>query len=200
MGETYITPTDLKQYLFCPRVTYFTRVARFRTITGSQIEAGKKSHETEAKLESRRKKPLKEEWPFEISEKKENIPMVSETLGTRGILDLLLITSNLEYIPVEFKRMRSIRGRVHLDHKYQLTLLSLLIEEEFDCIIRRGIVRYLPEERNVLQRISEGMKRQTKIYVRKIGAMLLDDVLPEGRKTCTKSKPGCGFSDLCIDL
>ena len=116
ISETYLTPTDIKQYVFCPRVTYFTRVLKMKPVLGSQQEAGKKSHKQLMKLENRRKRLLKSELPFSVKNRLFEVHLVSEKLEVRGVVDLLLTTKEDELIPVEFKMMTSNKGQVHLDH------------------------------------------------------------------------------------
>ncbi len=125
ISETYITPTDIKQYTFCPRVTYFTRVMKIKPIIGSQQKAGKQSHEHLSILETRRKRTLKTDLPFIVKSKEFEKALVSKRLGVSGKLDMLITTDENELIPVEFKMMFSNRGKVLLDHKYQLLLLGL---------------------------------------------------------------------------
>lgn len=200
VSEFFLNPTDLKQFVFCPRVTYFTRVMRLKPVMGSQQESGKKSHETLSHLEERRHGSLKTELPFSVTSKELDVKLSSERLGVQGRLDMLLHTGDGEYIPVEFKEMSSHRGEVHLDHKYQLLLLALLIEDASGKIVRRGVVYYIPEEKAVIVPLTEGLKRRTIGLLRRITEMIATGQLPLPREQCRRNKVGCGFSDACRDL
>jgi CRISPR-associated exonuclease Cas4 len=195
--ETYITPTDVKQYVFCPRVTYFTRVMKIKPILGSQQEAGKKSHEHLSILETRRKRTLKTELPFVVKSKEYEKVLVSERLGVSGKLDMLITTNQNEFIPVEFKMMFSNKGKVLLDHKYQLLLLGLLVEETYGQVVQRGVVHYMNNSDTILVRFSHSLKSRTEKIVSNIQEMISLGSIPNPRRECTSNPIGCGFADQC---
>ncbi len=198
VAESYITPTDIKQYTFCPRVTYFTRVMKIKPILGSQQKAGKKSHEHLSILETRRKRTLKRDLPFVVKSKEFEKALVSERLGVSGKLDMLITTDENELIPVEFKMMFSNRGTVLLDHKYQLLLLGLLVEDTYSQVVRRGIVHYMNNSDTILIRFSHSLKLRTEKIVSDIREMISQGSIPDPRRECTSNPIGCGFADQCV--
>ncbi len=198
--EQYLTPTDIKQYVFCPRVTFFNRVMNLKPVMGSQQEAGQKTHDRLSHLEKKRLSVLKAGLELQVETKMFDIPVVSHNLGVRGRLDMLLVTSQNEYIPVEFKEMRSNKGQVRLDHKYQLTLLGLMVENAYDTIVRRGIVHYTLEELTIEKGITMSMKTRTKSYVERINRMIEDGSLPSPRAQCRFDRVGCGYANQCADF
>ncbi|MHA1929503.1 MAG: CRISPR-associated protein Cas4 [Candidatus Thorarchaeota archaeon] len=199
VAEQYLSPTDVKQYVFCPRVTYFTRVMKLRPIMGSQQEAGKKSHDKLAKLEKRRKYPLKTKLPLIVKTKEFEIPLISNRYKVRGRLDMLILTHEGEWIPVEFKDMRSNKRKLHLDHKYQLIALALLVEEKHNTIVRRGFIHYTRDEMTIEMKISSNMRTRCLTYIERIRQMIIDGKIPDPRTRCKHIRIGCGFADQCID-
>ena len=200
VGELYISPTDLKQFVFCPRVVFFNRVMRLRPIMGAQQEAAQKSHDRLMNLEKRRSTVL---LKLDISrpvKKQFEVPLQSESLGVKGRLDMLVVSADGEYIPIEFKEMYSNRGQVRLDHKYQLALLALMVEEKYDVIIRRGVVYYLKDEAHVQLLITESLKKQCKRYLKRIHNMIETEQVPPPRRLCRSERVGCGYADWCRDL
>jgi CRISPR-associated exonuclease Cas4 len=197
VSETYLTPTDIKQFVFCPRVTYFTRVLKMKPILGSQQEAGKKTHKKLKGLENRRKRFLKTKLPFSVKSRVFEEHLVSEKFGVRGVVDLLLTTTQDELIPVEFKMMRSNRGHVLMDHKYQLLLLGLLIEEAIGRIVRRGVIYYMKDNKAIIVVFSHSLKQRTKKLLSRIRTMILEEHLPNPRRECNRQSIGCGFADRC---
>ncbi|MBD3408042.1 MAG: CRISPR-associated protein Cas4 [Candidatus Lokiarchaeota archaeon] len=200
ISEKYLAPTDVKQYVFCPRVTYFTRVMRLKPVMGSQQEAGKKTHKKLTDLEKRRQSVLKSDLNLDIRNKEFEISLKCHELEMHGRLDMLLETKDGEFIPVEFKSMISRKGQLHVDHKYQLVTLSLLLECNLGCIVRRGIIHYIPEELTIQFPISHSIKRRTKFVMKSIQNMILSGNIPDGRRECSMQKVGCGFADYCRDL
>jgi CRISPR-associated exonuclease Cas4 len=197
VSEFYVTATDVKQYVFCPRVTYFTRVMKLDPIMGSQQEAGKKSHRILVNLESRRRRTLKTELPFVVKRKEFERKVASERIGARGIVDLLVHTEDDELIPVEFKMMSSNRGRVLQDHKYQLVFLALLVEDTKGKIVRRGAVHYLNDRVTAVFQLTQSIKRRTEKIVSEIRKMIAEERFPTKRKDCDNRTVGCGFADQC---
>ena len=51
----------------------------------------------------------------------------SSVLGLQGHVDCIIKTVKGEYIPVEYKNMNSDKGKVCMDHKYQLVGYALLV-------------------------------------------------------------------------
>ncbi len=198
-GEGYITPTDIKQYVFCPRVTYFTRVMQLRPIVGSQQDAAKKSHDRLAELEKRRESILKTDIPAEIESKAFEVYLRSEELQAHGVLDMLVITADGEHIPIEFKAMSSKRGQILLDHKYQLVLLARLLEYSKGVIVRRGFVHYMNDNVTARLSLTDGLRRRIKTYLDRISTMLREGTIPPPRRNCQHGRVGCGFADRCTD-
>ncbi|MHA1247376.1 MAG: CRISPR-associated protein Cas4 [Candidatus Thorarchaeota archaeon] len=198
--EQYLTPTDIKQYVFCPRVTYFTRVMRLKPIMGSQQEESQKMHERLADLEKRRESLLKKRLPFTVVKKEFEVSLRSDRLRVRGKADLIVTTDDGEIIPIEFKAMASRKRQLHIDHKYQLIVLALLIEEARETTVRRGFVHYMSDESTVELRLTDNLRRMALTYLRRIEQMIESGTLPPPRRTCFRARVGCGYADRCADL
>lgn len=200
VSEKLLTPTDVKQYVFCPRVTYFSRVMRIRPIMGAQQEAAQKSHEKLSDMEKRRKSVLRSGFPIPVRSKQFDVNLVSNRLHVHGRLDMLLLTMDREYIPVEFKDMKSKRRGVHLDHKYQLVTLALLVEDAFQVVVKRGLLYYFPDDKAVFVPITQNMKTRAKKYLQGILRMIESEEPPDPRAECRRIRVGCGYADQCVDF
>src|SRR5208337_5685384 len=55
IAESSVSVTDIKHYIYCPRLIYFDKVLHATPIFGSQQEDSKKLHEDYVKKELRRK-------------------------------------------------------------------------------------------------------------------------------------------------
>src|SRR5208337_1344482 len=55
IAESSVSVTDIKHYIYCPRLIYFDKVLHATPIFGSQQEEGKESHEVYVDKELRRK-------------------------------------------------------------------------------------------------------------------------------------------------
>jgi CRISPR/Cas system-associated exonuclease Cas4 (RecB family) len=55
VAEDFVSVTDIKHYVYCPRLVYFDRVLHATPVFGSQQKEGKESHEDYVTKELRRK-------------------------------------------------------------------------------------------------------------------------------------------------
>ncbi|MGF3522628.1 MAG: CRISPR-associated protein Cas4 [Candidatus Bathyarchaeia archaeon] len=197
IAEAFISVTDVKHYVYCPRLIYFDRVLHATPIFGSQQEEGKESHEDYVAKEFRRKDAIYYSPEFSGAEKMLFTPLSSSKLGLQGNVDCIIKTSKNEFIPVEYKNMQSDKGRVCMDHKYQLVAYALLIEDNFDTVVKRGFVNYIPEELILQFEITPTMKTHVKRMIGHIKRIIQTEELPPVHVAKYKCQGGCGHKQTC---
>ena len=197
VAEFFVSVTDVKHYVYCPRLVYFDRVLHATPVFGSQQEEGKESHEEYVGKELRRKDAIYYSPEFVGAEKLLFNPLSSDALGLQGNVDLIIKTAKGEFVPVEYKNMRSDDGRVCMDHKYQLVAYALLIEETFGAVVKRGFVNYIPETLILQFEITPTMKSHVKRVLGHIKRIIQDEELPPIRVTKHKCQGGCGHKQTC---
>jgi len=197
--EHFVSVTDVKHYLYCPRIVYFERVLHAKPMLGSQQEESKELHEEYVKKELKRKDAIYYSPEFIGAEKLLFTSLSSSLLELRGDLDCIIKTEKGEYIPVDYKNMQSNRGRVWMDHKYQLVAYALLIEEEFGTQVRRGFVSYLPEKLILELEITPTMKTHVKRVIGHVKRIVREEKLPPIRVAKHKCTGGCGYKHLCYE-
>jgi CRISPR-associated exonuclease Cas4 len=197
VSEPFISVTDVKHYIYCPRLIYFDHVLHASPVFGSQQEEGKESHEEQIVKELRRKDAVYYSREFVGAEKQLSVPLTSPKLGLQGNVDLIIHTARGEYIPVEYKNMNSDHGRVCMDHKYQLTAYALLIEETYNTTVKSGIVNYLPEGLTLQFEITPTMKTHVKRVLGHIKRIIQTETLPPTRVAKHKCQGGCGHKQSC---
>src|SRR5271157_4858815 len=114
-----ITVSDVKQYLYCPKIIYFDHVLHVPKPLDQKLETGKEKHDSITTKEKRRKGAIFYDQELDQAEKLFRVALESNILGLRGVLDYLVKTER-EFIPVDYKFGSSHSGAVHLNHKYQL--------------------------------------------------------------------------------
>ena len=197
VAEFFVSVTDVKHYVYCPRLVYFDRVLHATPVFGSQQEEGKESHEDYVGKELRRKDAIYYSPEFVGAEKLLFNPLSSDALGLQGNVDLIIKTAKGEFVPVEYKNMRSDDGRVCMDHKYQLVAYALLIEETFGAVVKRGFVNYIPETLILQFEITPTMKSHVKRVLGHIKRIIKDEELPPIRVAKQKCQGGCGHKQTC---
>ncbi|HHV78321.1 MAG TPA: CRISPR-associated protein Cas4 [Firmicutes bacterium] len=125
--------SDIKQFVYCPRVVYFDYVMPLKTKITRKMEYGKERHLEFQGYENRRSL---RRYRLDEGERQFGVYLRSERLGLNGLLDLLIV-SPAGYFPVEFKDTARPPG---LNHKYQLTAYALLLEDVMKRPVRCGFV------------------------------------------------------------
>jgi len=201
VAEPYVSVTDVKHYIYCPRLVYFDRVLHAQPVFGSQQEESQELHEEYVRKELRRKDAVYYSPEFVGAEKYLFVQLVSQKFQLQGIIDCIVKTVKGEYVPIEYKNMNSDRGKVYMDHKYQLVAYALLIEENFDTVVKRGFVNYIPEQLVLQFSITPTMKSHVKRVIGHIKRIIKEEKLPPIRVNKSKCQGGCGHKQTCqIDL
>ena len=178
-----IDVSDVVQYLYCPRKVYFIKVMGLR-MTKPKMDVGKEVHDNVAKSMKRRKID---------GELMENVYLESRRYGIKGCVDAIIRRED-EFIPVDVKFSR-FKG-VFYGWKMQIVAYALLVEENFDCVVKRGYVYLVtdgkwmeveitPEDRKALERIIE-----------KVNEIIREEKYPSVQKS--KKCNYCEMSKLCV--
>ena len=101
VDETGLTfnASDLRQYVYCPRIVYFRHCVPVRPPPTYKMVEGKLQHERVEELEHRR---TLRAYGLEDGERTFDVRLRSDRLGVSGIVDMV-IQRRHEVIPVEFK-------------------------------------------------------------------------------------------------
>ncbi|MEM2126666.1 MAG: CRISPR-associated protein Cas4 [Candidatus Bathyarchaeia archaeon] len=197
ISEPLVSVTDIKHYVYCPRIVYFERVIHFTPQLVSQQEEGGEIHEEYVRKEVRRKDAIYYSAEFKGAEKLLFIHLTSKSLGLHGIVDCIIRTTKGEYIPIDYKNTFSDKGRIWVDHKYQLTAYALLIEENLNTTVKRGYINYLTENLIISLEITSNMKNYTKHIIEKIKNIIREENLPKIMVAKQKCTGGCGYLQIC---
>jgi CRISPR-associated exonuclease Cas4 len=188
-----LTVTDVKQFLYCPRIVYFTYSLPVKGPVTYKMEEGKLQHERTADLEERRSLRA---YGLEKGERHFSVGLYSERLGLSGLLDMVILTSAGEPIPVEFKHSDAKLG---LNHKYQLTAYALLVEDRWGTPVRRAFIYFIPLKRARETSITPNMRRFVQKTLDEIRDMIATEAMPEPtrhRGRCVD----CEYRNFCGDL
>jgi CRISPR-associated exonuclease Cas4 len=197
ISENLVSATDIKHYVYCPRIVYFERVLHAQPQLGSQQEEGGEIHEEYVRKELRRRDAIYYSPDLVGAEKSLFTPLISRRLGLQGVVDCIIKTGKGEYIPVEYKNTSSDKGRAWIDHKYQLIAYALLIEENFGTIVRRGFINYIPESLILRLEITPLMKGHVKRIIENVKMIIETERLPRIRVAKHKCTGGCGYGQIC---
>lgn len=147
--QIFLTPSEIIEYLFCPRFIYFIHCLnipqheeqRFKVLMGREV------HEKKAKLN-------KDYLRKKINcVKRENLVyLVSERYHLKGEVDEILYLEDNTMAPLDYK-FTEYKERLYRTHKIQSTLYALLIMDNYECEVERGFLCYV-RSKNLIKEIT----------------------------------------------
>lgn len=134
-----ITPSEVIEYLFCPRFTYFMNCLdipqheekRYKVLKGREL------HERRAVInkEYLRKK-------IDCMGKETLVYLNSDKYHIRGIIDEVLYLADGTMAPLDYK-FAEYKDFLYRTHKVQSALYGILIRENYQKEIKRGYICYI---------------------------------------------------------
>ena len=193
--ETPFRVTDLKQWVYCPRVLYYsTCLPDVRPIT-YKMQAGIEAGQSEEGREARRSLRA---YGLSEGRREFNVLLASTRLGLQGNVDMVIWTGDRkdeQVIPVDYKLSR--QAGPHF--KLQLAAYGLLLEEREGIPARRGFVYYIPLRRAEEVRLDKRLREKLFTALDAMHRMLWSEAMPPPtpvRAICV----ACEFRRFCNDV
>src|SRR5690554_136773 len=153
-----ITPSELMEYLYCPRFIYYMSYLkipqheknRFKVIMGREI------HKTKARINKdylRKKIGVKDK----LLEQK----MYSNKYRIHGIVDEVLFLHDGTAAPLDYK-FSQYKKRTFLTHKYQAIMYGMMIEDNFKVPVNKAYIVYI-RSKNLLKEIEINKSEYKKV-------------------------------------
>lgn len=184
--------SDVKQFLYCPRVVYFTYVMPVHKKITRKMEYGKEEHLEIERLEKRRKL---RSYDLSAGERRFRTKLCSERLDLEGILDMHIVTSS-GCFPVEFKHTTR---KPSLHHKYQLVSYALLLEDQYGKAVRHGYLYLIPGKRVITVEITPNARSYVKRTLEKIRTMVVRETFPPAPRRPARCFD-CEYANYCADV
>lgn len=195
LDDTLATPflvTDVKQWVYCPRVLYYhVCLPDVRPIT-HKMEFGLEAGRAEEGREERRSLRA---YGLAAGEREFNVRLQSERLGLRGEADMVIATPEGEVIPVDYK-FSTIDGP---HFQMQVAAYALLLEELRACTVRRGFLYLIPERRAEAVPIDKRLRAKTLAALEAMRQMLDSEKMPAPAANLRKCV-ACEFRRFCNDV
>ncbi len=177
-----LTVTDVVEYAFCPKFTYFINVLgleQFEDKRGT-VTAGRKLH-------NRHEKDNSKYIPQELSGKKIIAhKFFSTKYGLSGKIDEAIELEN-EIVLIE--RKYSNNYKIYPTLRIQLGLLSILIEENLHKPVRKAIVVFNKNKRKEIHvKIDDIIKKESLTMLEAVKTVIKNEIMPES-----------DFDDRCLN-
>lgn len=187
-----LTVSDIKQFLYCPRIVYFRTVLPVEHATTFKMEYGKQIHDLLDRLEKRR---TLARYRLKEGTREFHVHVFSRRLALSGVVDMIFRTPD-GIIPVEFKASTREPG---INHKYQLVAYAMLLEDVFQAQIRSGFIYLVPTEKIHLVPITANSRLHVKRILGTIRNMIRQQRMPEPTRSHHRCRE-CEFANFCRDI
>ena len=186
------TPSQIIQFLYCARFTYFEYVLRIPQYEEKfhKVMRGRSVHEKKAieNTEYLRKK-------LGVTDKKINQYLTNTLL--RGEVDEVLFLTNGTAAPLDYK-FAEYKDKVYDTYMTQMICYALLIEENYDLEVNKGYLIYT-RSKNFL--VEVGITPEDKNKVRR-AALAIQHIISENRfPKATRYKKRCltcTYKNICM--
>jgi CRISPR-associated exonuclease Cas4 len=187
--------TDLKQYVYCSRVLYYHACLPRVRPTTFKMEASADAHRSAEGQERRRSLRA---YGLESGERHFNVSLVSERLGMRGEVDLVIETEAegwREAIPVDYK----LSSKAGAHFQLQLTAYAVMLEEAWGLPVQRGFLYLIPLRRAEEVRVTPRRRAALDEALAVMNGILLREEMPPAPRQRSRCV-ACEFRRFCNDV
>ena len=193
-SEIMITISDVLEFLFCPRFTYFMHCLdipqheemRYKVLKGRDV------HETRrvTNIDYARKK-------IDCVRKERQVFIASKKHHIKGIADEVLFLGDGTAAPLEYK-FAEYKDRVFKTYKYQLVLQAMMIADNYGVEVNRGYICYT-RSNNLVKQIDFKRKDFDKAIaiIMDILEIIEKGFYPEKAKSGVKCVDCC-YRNICV--
>jgi len=188
-----ITISDVIEYLYCPRFTYFMHCLaipqheerHYKVRKGRELHASKEK----TNLGYLRKK-------YGVVDKSVEVYMNSPQLGVRGVVDEVLFLEDGTAAPLDYK-FAEYREKLFRTHRYQSALYGLLISDVYDVPVNRGYLVYTRSKNRIIEiEFTDSDKEKAVEIVEEIYRIIQEEHYPEVRVNKRKCLD-CTYRRIC---
>lgn len=192
-SDASITISDVIEYLFCPRFTYFINCLRIpqheeRLI---KVKKGRELHEKKEKtnLSYLRKK-------YGVTSKLTSVYLCSRKYKIRGVMDEVLFLNDGSAAPLDYK-FAKYDGRIFRTYKFQSALYGLMISDFFNRPVNRGYLCYSRSANKIIEiKFNEKIFEQAKEVIKKIFSIVQNEEFPE-KNSASGQCIDCCYRRIC---
>lgn len=188
----YITPSEIIEFLYCNRFTYFMNVLGIPQNEGRRylVELGRDKHELKSNT-----KPKYLSKKLGVIRKEQEVTLDSQKLKLRGKMDELLYLNTGAMVPLDYK-FSEYDGKVHDTHKAQLTIYALLIEDVYKLQVEKGYLVYCADGVEIIEVILTQKDKSKLLKTLDKYKSVLRGVYPKGASSKNKCSD-CTYRNYC---
>lgn len=189
-----ITPSEVMEYLYCPRFTYFLNVLKVPQHEDNRYKVQKGRRVHEKRLQDNRDYLRKK---IDMMAKDINVYLSSSQNHIRGIVDEVAFMRDGTLAPIDYK-YSPYKEYAFKTHKIQITLYSLLIEETYRKPVNKGYIFYIRNGSKMNEiPITLSLKQEALEIVNTILKIIREERLPQKTKVKIRCFDCC-YKNICV--
>lgn len=185
-------PSQIIEYLYCPRYTYFEYVLRIPQYEEKfyKVMRGRELHDEKLERNKnylRKKIGVQEKWLDRYLGQK----------NLRGKVDEVLKLEDGTYAPLDYK-FAQWKDKVYETYRQQLICYAILIEENFNATVNRGYLVYVRSHHKLVEvKINASDKEEVKSSMDEMLEIIGKNKFPKSTKY-KKRCVNCTYRNICI--
>jgi CRISPR-associated exonuclease Cas4 len=185
--KSLIGTEEIRQYLYCKRKIFFRYVLNSPMRQTYKMQYGLEKHEELQKLSNK---------SHEKTQKYFNIYLTDSEVGLVGVIDYFEYDGNEAY-PIEIKSGNIPPEGMKNPDKYQVAAQALLIERNFDFLVKKVRVFYLKYEKFIEYPIGIEDKLNVLKVIKEIQEMIHSEKIPDPTSHKNKCRD-CECNTYCL--
>ncbi len=165
----FIGTEEVRQFSYCKRIIFFRYILHSPMKQTYKMEFGAKKHEKLQKMANKSKDGY--------AQKYYNVYLTDSELGLVGLIDYFEFDGKEAY-PVEIKSGNIPPEGIDNPHKYQVTAQAILIEKNFDFLVKKVRVYYSKHGKVVDYLIGIEDKLKVMNIIEQIKKLLASEKMP----------------------
>ncbi len=187
-----ITPSDIMEYIFCPRSIYFMYAVGFPQYEEIRykVQKGRMIHKI------RQSRNLNYMWKkIGCVGREVEVYLSSYKLNLRGIVDEILTLSDGTLSPMDYK-FAFYKEPIYRTHRFQSMCYALLIRENYKKPVKRGFILYTRS--NTFKEIEYRKKDEEELQriIQKMLRIMRDGYFPKGSSSKARCLD-CAYRHIC---
>ena len=192
MSNVSITPSDIIQYLYCPRFTYFEHVLDIPQFEEKSYKAMRGRHLHDYKNDTNKDYLRK---TIGVTEKLQEQYLTNSRL--RGKVDEVLTLKDNTMAPLDYK-FAKYKNRIYNTYKTQLYCYAWLIEDNFQTKVDRGFLVYTRSKHKLVEvKITVKAKEKVKEAAAEIIDIIQRNRFPKATRYKRRCR-GCTYRNICV--
>ena len=194
MDFQYITPSEVIEYMFCPRFVYYLNVLKVDQHEHRR-HLVKKGRDIHAMKLVQNKNYLRKKAG--AIDKLQDVYLGSERLKLVGRVDEVLFLNDGSAAPLDYK-YAAWENRIYKTYMVQQALYALLIEESFDKPVNRAFIVYVRSKNHLEEiKITLALKAKVQKIIDRIFQMINLSLYAQVKISQRKCED-CTYRNLCV--